>query len=525
MPSASLEAEQLRGHLNEYLAKEKVHTVELRRIMDERDSLSDRLEAASYRYMTAEKKLDRAKSSQVLKLEKAAMMSSAPDASSPTNSKKAGTPIVEHPEMNGDSDNGTATAEAETARAEAEAVAAQRKAQLDEIESENERLTNELSAARTKVASLSDDDYAETALFKTIKSSHEDAIKRINDLEATNIQLRQEAQKLHSERTTYRSAVDDENRNDRIETETQLARTENDLSRVRGLRDDLQAELSIRKAAEDNRRVAADQSKELAAARDSRISALESEVERLKLELGQSDPSGLDAEELDVDTLRSKLRTVESQYALLSNELPSLEAAWKKTQVIASKKVQEIADFEENIARLSAEKTKANQKFFDAMKAKDLQFNELKALKTQNARSSEIVTQLKDTEGKTRELVANLERQLAESREGLVALEAQHRAVEQSLKERDLLAEGAKKQLEQLRALIESKDRDNLAAAKAKRTTEEEHEKAVARLEDAKKQLEATKQAKVVASSGDSDAWRVSASRQHGVFRVDANKC
>lgn len=509
LPSASPDVEELRGKLNDYLAREKEHAVELRKALDDKDSLSERLEAASYRYMTAEKKLDRAKSSQVLKLEKAAMASSAPDASSPTTSKKATTPKVEQPEVNGDLENGVATAEAETARREAIATADQRKVQLDEIEVENERLTNELSAARTKLASLSDDDYAETALFKTIRTQYDDAIKRVNDLEATNIQLRQEAQKLHSERTTYRSAVDNENRSESIETETQLARTENDLSRVRGLRDDLQAELNVRKSAEDNRRVAGDQSKELAAARDSRISALESEVDRLKLQLGESPAPDSNLDDLDVDTLKTKLRTLEGQYSLLSNELPSMEAAWKKTQVLASKKVQEIADFEEQIARLSAEKTKANQKFFDAMKAKDLQFNELKTLKTQNARSSEIVTQLKDTDAKTRELVANLERQLAESKENLTGLEQQHRLLEQKHRDAMLLSDGFKKQIEEMKTLVTAKDKDSLAVAKARREVEEELEKCKARLEDTKKQFETLKKARVVASSGDSDAWRV----------------
>lgn len=510
LPSASPEVEDLRRQLNDFLAREKEHAVELRKAIDDRDSLSERLEAASYRYMTAEKKLDRAKSSQVLKLEKVAMNMSTADASSPGTSKKAATPKVEQPEVNGELENGVATAEAETARREAIAAADQRKAQLEEIESENERLTNELSAARTKLASLSDDDYAETSLFKIVKSQYDDAINRVNDLEATNIQLRQEAQKLHAERTTYRTAVDDENRTNSIDTETQLARTENDLSRVRGLRDDLQAELNVRKSAEDNRRMAADQSKELAAARDSRISALESEVDRLKLQLGESPAPEANLDDFDIDTLKNKLRTLEGQYVLLSNELPSMEAAWKKTQVLASKKVQEIADFEEQIARLSAEKTKANQKFFDAMKAKDLQFNELKTLKTQNARSSEIVSQLKDTEGKTRELVANLERQVAESRENLTGLEQQHRLLEQKHREAALLTDGLKKQIEELNALVGTKDKDSLAVAKAKREAEEELEKCKARLEDTKKQFETLKKARVVASSGDSDTWRVS---------------
>ena len=515
MPSASPDVERLRAQLNELLAKEKEHAVDLRKAIDDKDSLSERLEQASYRYMTAEKKLDRAKSSQVSKLERAAMMGGNGDAASPSASKKATSPKREHAEVNGELENGVATAEAEAARNEAIAAAEKQKAQLEEIESENERLTNELSAARTKLVSLSDDDYAETSLFKTFRSRYEEVITRVNDLEATNIQLREEAQKMQSERTAYRSAVDDEHRTNNTEIETQIARAENDLARIRNIRDELQAELTIRRTAEDNRRISADQSKELAAARDSRISSLESEVGRLKLQLGETMGAETNFDDLDVETLTGKLRTLESQYALLSNELPSMEAAWKKTQALASRKVEEIAGWEEQIARLSAEKAKADQKYFATMKLKDMQLTELRTLKSQNARSSEIVTQLKDTEGKTRELVANLERQVAESKENLSKLEQQHRALEQKFKEGGVVIEGLRKQIEELKGMVGAKDKDALGSAKGKRDAEEELEKCRARLDETRRLYEGFKKAR--ASQGreesSSDDWRVSCTK------------
>ena len=502
--------EDLRGQLNDLLSREKEHSVELRKALDDKESLSERLEQASYRYMTAEKKVDRAKSAQVMKLERAAMMGGNGEASSPTTSKKASTPKVEQPEVNGILENGVASAEAEAARKEAEAIKERYRAQLEEIESENDRLTNELSAARTKLASLSDDDYADTSLFKTVKSQYDDVVNRVNDLEATNIQLREEAQKLHSERSTYRTVVDDEHRTNNTEVEAQIARAENDLARIRNQRDEFQAELTIRKSAEDNRRVSADQSKELAAARDSRIAALESEVERLKLQLGEVTSAEGDIDHLDAETLKTKLRTLESQYALLSNELPSMEAAWKKTQVLAARKVEEIAIWEEQVARLNAEKAKADQKYFATMKAKDLQSQDLASLKRQNARSSEIVTQLKDTEGKTRELVASLERQIAEGKENSTRFESQCKGLEQKHEESALAAEGLHKQIEELKVLVTSKDKENLAASKAKREAEEEFEKIKIHLEDTRKRYEELKKTNASNDGVTSDQWRVS---------------
>ncbi|KAF7189260.1 E3 ubiquitin-protein ligase bre1 [Pseudocercospora fuligena] len=508
IPSASPDAEVLRKQLNDLLAKEKEHAAELRRTIDEKDSLYQRLEQAMERYMLAERKLDRAKSSQVLKLEKQATLGGNADAVSPTTSKAAATPKREHTETNGELENGVATAEAEAQRREALAAAEQQKAQLEEIEVENERLTNELSAARTKLASLSDDDYAETSLFKTLKSQHENVIKRINDLEATNVQLREETQKFAAERTSYRSLLDEESRLQTSEIESANARAETDLARIRHTRDQLQSDLAILKSSEENTRVSSAQAKELAEAREMRIAALESQVQRLELQLGESDAAAMDVDEMDVDALKAKLRTLESQYSLLSNELPSMESAWKKTQALASKKIEEISGWEETIGRLNAEKAKADQKYFAAMKAKDMRENELRTLRSQNARSSEIVTQLKDAEAKTKELCANHERQLADAKEALAKIEHQHRTNEQKLKETTLSAEGLKKTVEELKSLVSAKDKENLATAKAKRQAEEDLARCKTKLEDSKKQYDTLKKSKTAISQTSADDWR-----------------
>ena len=462
------------------------------------------------RYMTAERKLDRAKSSQVQKLERQAIMGGNGDATTPTTSKSGATPKKEHSDTNGELENGVASAEAEAQRKEAVAAAEKQKAQLEEIEVENERLTNELSAARTKLASLSDDDYAETSLFKTFKSQYEDVIKRVNDLEATNVQLREEAQKFQSERVAYRNQMDDEARNQTIDIETANARAETDLARIRHTRDQLSSEMSILKASEENSRTSTLQAQEMAEAKDQRIAALESHVKRLEVQVGEAEAALGDFDDLDADALKTKLRTLDTQYQLLSNELPSMEAAWKKTQALASKKIDEVVAWEEQIARLTAEKAKADQKYFAAMKAKDMRETELRTLKNQSSRSSEIVSQLKDGEAKTKELCINYEKQLADAKDSLNKIESQHRIAEQKLKEANSSAEGLKKNVDELKTLVGAKDKEILGTAKAKRQAEEDLEKCKARLDDTKKQYDTLKKSRAAVSSTSGDDWRVS---------------
>jgi E3 ubiquitin-protein ligase BRE1 len=523
LPSASPDVEDLKTRLNDLLAKEKEHSVELRRTIDEKDSLYERLEQAMGRYMTAERKLDRAKSTQVLKLERQAIMGGNGDGASLAASRAAGTPKREHGDTNGELENGIASAEAEAQRNEALAAAKKQKVQLEEIEAENERLTNELSAARTKLASLSEDDFAETALFKNLKSQYEDVVRRVNDLEATNVQLREEAQKLHSERTSHRNQLDEEYRNQTADVEAANARAETDLARIRHTRDQLSSELAILKAFEEGPRTSVAQAHELGEARDLRISALESQVQRLELQLGQMEPAASDLENMDMDTLRAKFLTLENQYSLLSNELPSMEAAWKKSQALASKKIEDLAGLEDQVTRAGAEKAKADQKYFAAMKAKDMREAELRTLKSQNARSSEIVTQLKDGEAKTKELCANYERQLADTKEALTKLEQQHRTVAQKFKEASTEADALRKNVEELKALVSAKDKEILGTAKGKRQAEEDLEKCKARFEDSKKQYEMLRKSRAAVSATDSDDWRVSAGCGSGQTTTQTN--
>ncbi|KAK3673561.1 E3 ubiquitin-protein ligase bre1 [Recurvomyces mirabilis] len=518
LPASTPETEELRIQLNDTMAKQKEQTIELRRALDEQESLGSKWQAAVERYMTAEKKLDRAKSQQVLKLERQAIMGSNGESASPTAVKKAGTPVKSDlAEVNGELTNGISHQEAEAARQEALAVAERQRRQTVDIEADNDRLTNALSASRTKLASLTDDDYAETALFKTLRSKHDDAVKRVNDLEVTNVQLREEAQKLQTERTAYRRHLDDESRESISESEAQIARAETDLARIRNNRDELAAELEIRKRAEDTRRTSADQARQLAEARDHKITAMQSEVERLQLKLGEIAPSDVDEsmEDLDHGTLKTKLRTVEGQFSMLSNELSSMEAAWRKSSAIASQKIADTTTQEELISRLQAEKAKADQKYFAAMKAKDMKEGELRSLRAQNNRSSEIVTQLKDTDGKTRELVSNLERQLSESKEALSKLDTQHRTLDQQIKEAHLESERLRKQGDELRVLTASKEKEALADAKAKREAEVELEKCQIRLEELRRQVEGLKRGRAAENSASSDDWRVSLSISH----------
>lgn len=512
LPAAEPEVRSLQERLSALLATEKAHVIESQRIIGERDQLSERLEQASYRYLLAEKKLDRAKSAQVQKLERQATMGGISESSSSTEKKSAKNEVAE---TNGDVDSAVHAA-AETARREALAASEKRKIQTEQLEAENKQLTEELTSAKVRLTSLSDEDYAKTDLYKLLKSQHEDVIKRVNDLEATNLQLREEAQKLQAERTSYRNNMEEESQTNTTDLESQLARAESDLARIRNARDELSAELSVRKGSQEQSQVASDSIRELAAARETRIAALESEVERLRLQIGESTAASTDEalQSMSIEELRSKLKTLENRHLLLNNELPSMEAAWKKTKSLAERKVSEITEWEEQRTRINAEKAKADQKYFAAMKAKEARENELRTLKAQNAKSSEIVTQLKDAENNSRTLIINLEKQISESKESLTSISQQNRTMQQKLSEGNITLEKLRTQITDMKKLVVSKDAASSAAASAKRQAEVELEEVKVRLEDTKKSLDNMKR-KGSGRESESDDWRVSAALPH----------
>ncbi|KAI9837561.1 MAG: hypothetical protein M1819_007212 [Sarea resinae] len=496
-PSASPDVVDLQGRLSQLLASEKTHITDLETVRAEKEQLEERLENASFRYMVAEKKLERAKSAAVAKLERQAIFGGRNEAGSGIGSPgQSSSNVKTEGGTNGVTENSEGIAEAETARKEAVAAAQKQKEQLDKLEAENTKLQEHLTAANARLSRLSDDDYARTDLFKQLKSQHEDVIKRINHLEATNVQLREEAEKLQAERTAYRIQMENESQAAIGDVESRLARAESDLARIRNGRDELIVDITMRKAAQDQEKVTTEQVKELAEARDKRIDALESEVGRLRLQLGENDTvagSASDIEGLSLEELRTKYQTLEKKYSLLSSELPSMGEAWKKASTLASKKVAEFAGWEEKVARLSAEKTKADQKYFGAMKAKESREAEVRSLRNQNQKSSGIVTQLKEAESHTRTLVTNLEKQLSETKEALTTMTNQQRALQQQVSERVITEDGLKTQVNELKQLLATKDTSLSASAHSQRQAESDLERLKVRLEETKKSLESWK--------------------------------
>lgn len=479
---------ELQARISQLLAAEKSHVVELSRLQADKEELENRLENASLRYLMAEKKIDRAKSVTVAKLEKQALLGATKPAAEEGGSVKR-----EDTAVNGTTDNSEELAELEKELNKTVAMSEKQKQQLDRLEEENAKLAAQITELSTKSTVLTDEDYAKTELFKQLKSQHEDVIKRINDLEATNTELREEAQKLRSERTTFQLQLENEARVALSEKESFLAASESNLARIRHNRDELLADQAIKKASLDQDQDAVRKISELASAQEDRIRALESENERLAIQSNEMAVDGAELHSLSLEAFRSKYAELERKYNLLNGELASMSTAFQKTTKIASQKVSEFAGMEEKVMRLSAEKAKADQKFFAAMKSKETRDGELRTLRLQNNKSAEAVSALKDAETASRMLLGTTERQLSEMKEALAHKTNEHRTTQQQNITQGLEVSRLNSQVTELRNQLTVKDGKLATTSNLCRSAELEVEELKSVVKDTRRSLESWK--------------------------------
>ncbi|CZS93902.1 related to spindle pole body protein NUF1 [Rhynchosporium graminicola] len=495
----SPDIEDLQGKLTKLLASQREYVVKLERMRTERDQLEERLESASLRCIKAEKKFDRAKSSAVAKLEQQAINAGG----------AAGTNENGDTEMtNGISEVSEAS---HTAYKEAAAVVEKQREQLDTMAAENKTLTEQLTLATTRFSNLTEDDYARTELFKQFRAQHEDVIRRINHLEATNIQLREDAEKYQAERTAFRTQVEGESEVITGDLESQLQRVETDLTRIRAARDELLADQSIRKASQDHERPSATHFTDLIAGRDERITALECEIERLKASINEQScqlTPRSDVDSLGLEQLRRKYEALELQFEAINKELPAMQNAYTKVQALSTKKVIDLSILEEKIAIIHAEKAKADQKYFAARKDMDTRILEVRALKGQNAKSSEIISQLKDVETANRTLLSNLEKQLSDMKQSNTSVMAENKKMESTTRDATSKAETLGKQVVELTNILKSKDANNLNTKERLRTAEVDLEKLQVKYDHVQKERDQWKAKSMGKQSGEEEMLR-----------------
>lgn len=511
------EAAELETRLKTMLAMQKEDKVRLESLIRKKDELSASLDTAMLRAVKAEKKLDRARSAQVQKMEAKAMHQATTQQTPAPDSTKNG---------NDTSQSNGHDPDLQLKFEEAAAAEAKLKEQVGAAMAELKALKDENSNLKMRRDSVTDEDYARTDVFRVFKGQNEDLLRRVNDLELLNKQLRVEAEKLQAERTFFRTHLEREAQSVTEDLEVQVQAKEADLNRIRTMRDELLADQTVKTKTMELEKTSTEHMKDLVASKDDRISALEMELERLKPKTDAAD-SDVDPDlmSITIDELRDKFIKCRRDLESIKQELPAIEGAYKQAMALSQKKVMDLAAFEDQRYQLVQEKSKADQKYFAARKDADIRNNEIKALRQQNGKSSEIITVLKDHEKEARTLNSNLEKQLTDLKQSNVAVVEENRQLKAAAADAARRAEHARSQNGELQNFVKSKDAAAFAAKEQVHSLQIEVEKMKKRIESVAKERDAWKKKGLDNERPDEQLLNVSKPTDHLGTWNKANVC
>lgn len=373
-----------------------------------------RVDDALSKWRAAERRADRATSASVRRVEDPSSARAAEEKrdATPATPATPGTPATPAPASADDKaapDDGAAAAAATAAAAAASAAAADELASLRDVAQARElalvALRSELVAAKqaaatleTQLQALPEERIVAHAAYHALQAKlsflQQEAERAWQDralVEQENAELREFRVEFQRQTTTQAHTHSEE-------LQKQLKARDADIVRLRGQRDELNAELLERRARETVKFQQADEVKALLAAREERIAALQLETQRLQQEAASRAAADEGGAGDAAEPLLKKLNAANASSAALCDEIDRLSAAYDQLDKQASQRVSQVERLEEKILRLTTEKAKADNKYFAAMRAKDALEAEMRALARSAERQAKVMERFQDTE-------------------------------------------------------------------------------------------------------------------------------
>lgn len=217
-----------------------------------------------------------------------------------------------------------------------------------------------------------------------------------------------------------------------------LLKAETDLARVRAVRDELIGKQAVLKL-ELEQGKSSIQAVALSETLNGRLLKLE---QTLSAEFSVEAEAALEA--LDKPELVKRLQ-------ILSGELRDIESAFQETRGLALDKLKDISENEALVKKIAVEKNKADQKYFASMRVKDLLVAENKILKSQIAKSQELIQKHGEIEKTYVAKIEVLNKSMAELRAIKESSIRETSKLYESLKNLTRSREGAAKEVAQLK--------------------------------------------------------------------------
>ncbi|GAC71310.1 E3 ubiquitin ligase involved in syntaxin degradation [Moesziomyces antarcticus T-34] len=350
-----------------------------------------------------------------------------------------------------------ATEQLESARQDVELTRRESDSRYAEIQTLNEEvrsLKHRLHETQLKLDHLPEDVLVRSALYRELETAYQHAQQDLQGVRDSMHTLETEANALREERATFQQTVEAEASARTDELEKMVKAKEADVTRLRSQRDELNAELTERRSREQVKFTQIEEMKALLNSKEERLTLLTSQVRRLRMSVsafrGQSagvtalaeteseedqfeklsraaqeaqarvaelekrlssaesptdgaaingttsaDPTEMQAE---VERLRLSLQAAEASSKAVDDELEKISAAYAELERQASVKVTDVSRMEEKALRWVTEKSKADNKYFSTMRAKDTVDAELRAVKQVNERQQKTIEMFGEVE-------------------------------------------------------------------------------------------------------------------------------
>ncbi|KAF3986908.1 hypothetical protein FT663_04675 [Candidozyma haemuli var. vulneris] len=268
---------------------------------------------------------------------------------------------------------------------ELKAAVASSKEALDKMSTRLSGAETTTESLKDRLSNLSEEDLSKSPKFVELVAQNKALQESLSNITQSQQELVGKVKLLEEKDGNYFKVVNNELEEENSRLKETLSRSENDLARIRAIRDELLAKQTIANSEMDNKKTNAEVN-ELNRVLNERLSKLEKT--RQDEYKGEEDAN---LQSLEKDELVKRLQ-------ILSTEVKEIEVAFQQTRSLTLDKMKETVDNEGLVKKLTIEKNKADQKYFASMRVKDSLSAENKVLKSQIAKSQEMVVKLNEIE-------------------------------------------------------------------------------------------------------------------------------
>jgi E3 ubiquitin-protein ligase BRE1 len=343
--------------------------------------------------------------------------------------------------------------------AELEVSNASLQLKLVEISIKHEKSVEQCQDLSARLASLSASDLSNSPIHQSVVSQNKKHSERIDELVKAQTALTLKLQELESAKSDVKKWADETLTTENENLKQHLARSEADLVRIRTARDELISKNSLLKAETENKRLVAELERLVQVQKES----LEKMYGEKQAEASAEDVSKLQG--LSSDDLIKKITMVNA-------EIKEIELVFQQTHAISVKKLTNEVENDSVMKKLTVEKAKADQKYFAAMRSKDALMSENRILKSQIAKSQELIAKLNEMEKNYLTKISVLQKAEADfktikdtSVHENFKIQERARATHAAREKAETDLKHARKAIEAKTALLEELELENIAVA------------------------------------------------------------